>query len=41
MSVHVLIHTFKKKKNQKQIYKYGNTTVFTVVLPLTNVTLRQ
>ena len=41
MSVHVLIHTFKKKKNKKKKYKYGNTTVFTVVLPFTNVTLRQ
>jgi hypothetical protein len=39
MSVHVLIHTFKKKNIKK--YKYGNTTVFTVVLPLTNVTLEQ
>ena len=43
MSVHVLIHTFKKKKKIKikNIYKYGNTTVFTVVLPFTNVTLQQ
>ena len=42
MSVHVLIHTFKKKKkNKKKIYKYGNTTAFTVVLHFTNVTLRQ
>ena len=40
MSVHVLIHTFKKK-SKKYIYNYGNTTVFTVVLPFTNVTLRQ
>ena len=40
MSVHVLIHTFQKKKPKKpqNIYKYGNTTV---VLPFTNVTLRQ
>ena len=36
MSVHVLIHTLKKKK-----YEYGNTTVFTVVLAFSNVTLRQ
>ena len=41
MSVHVLIHTFKKKKKIKQIYEYGNTTVFTVVLAFSNVTLRQ
>ena len=52
MSVHVLIHTFKiikskiKKKKKKinkkiYIYKYGNTTAFTVVLHFTNVTLRQ
>ena len=31
----------KKKDNKKNIYKYGNTTVFTVVLPFTHVTLRQ
>ena len=47
MSVHVLIHTFKiikskiKKKKNIYIYKYGNTTAFTVVLHFTNVTLRQ
>ena len=41
MSVHVLIHTFNNNKIKRKIYKYGNTTVFTVVLPFTNVTLRQ
>ena len=35
MSVRVLIHIFQKHINQ------GNTTVFTVMLPLTNMTLRQ
>ena len=40
MSVHVLIHTFKKKnKNNKKIYKYGNTTAFTVVLHVTSIWL--
>jgi hypothetical protein len=35
MSVRMVIHIFQKNINQ------GNTTVFTVMLPFTNMTLRQ